>query len=70
MELKNIDRLFQERLKNIEVSPSPKVWRAIETKLSAKKRRILPMWWFGSGVAAILLLSLFFFPFSDKKKSC
>ena len=62
---KNIDRLFQEKLKNLDAKPSAKVWSGIESKLKKKKRRVLPMWWLGSGVAAILILGFLLFPFSD-----
>ena len=30
---KNIDDLFKERFENLEVSPSPEVWKNIQTKL-------------------------------------
>lgn len=63
---KKIERLFQERLKNLEVSPNKKVWKEIESKLAKKKRKVFPFWWFSSGVAAILILGLFIFPFSKK----
>jgi len=63
MEDKNIDTLFQEKLKNLEVTPNKKVWNAIESKLNNKKRRILPMWWYPGGVAAILVLGFLLFPF-------
>ena len=33
MEEKNIDRLFQEKLKDLEVTPNENVWDAIEEKL-------------------------------------
>tara|TARA_R110002073_G_scaffold123234_2_gene266839 strand:- start:21253 stop:22602 length:1350 start_codon:yes stop_codon:yes gene_type:complete len=59
---KNIDRLFQEKMKNLEAVPSSKVWRGIESKLQKKKRRVLPYWWLSGGVAALLIISLFLFP--------
>lgn len=65
MEHKNIDRLFQEKLKNLEATPSTRVWNGIEAKLTKKKRRVLPMWWFSGGIAAILILGFFIFPFSE-----
>lgn len=59
MEDKNIDRLFQEKLKDLEVMPNPELWQNIEDKLSKKKKkRIIPFWWFSSGIAAVLLISL------------
>jgi hypothetical protein len=66
MKNKNIDRLFQEKMKNLEVAPNPKVWSAIEGKLQKKKRRVLPFWWLSGSIAAILLLGFFLFPFSSE----
>lgn len=55
---KNIDRLFQEKLKNLETVPSPEIWDAIEAKLQKKKkRRVLPFWWY-SGIAGVLIIGI------------
>ncbi len=53
---KHIDRLFQEMLKDFEVSPKDAVWESIEQELHQKKRkrRVIPLWWQMAGVAAIL----------------
>ena len=64
---KNIDRLFQEKLKNLETTPNKKVWAKIESKINKKKRRVFPFWWFSSGVAALLVIGFFVFPFKDTK---
>ena len=54
---KNIDRLFQEKLKDLEVSPPASVWKGVESNLHQKNsKRVLPLWFRMSGVAAILLL--------------
>ena len=53
---KNIDQLFQEKLKNLETTPNKKVWKEIESKITKKKRKIYPFWWFSSGVAALLII--------------
>ncbi len=54
---KNIERLFQEKFKDFEVEPSAKVWSNIESKLNGKpQRRIIPLWWKLSGIAAALVL--------------
>lgn len=56
-EKKNIERLFQEKFKDFEATPSPEVWDNIEAKLKEKKkRRVIPLWFRLSGVAAILLI--------------
>jgi len=64
MEDKNLDKLFQDQLKNLEVVPSKRTWNTIESKLKKKKRRVVPFWWFASGVAAMLLLGMLLFPVS------
>jgi hypothetical protein len=61
---KKIDNLFQEQLKNLEVSPNKRVWNNIETQLSKKKRRVFPFWWFTGSIASILVLLLLFYPLS------
>ncbi|MEZ0007371.1 hypothetical protein ABH942_002752 [Flavobacterium sp. 28YEA47A] len=56
-EKKNIERLFQEKFKDFEATPSPEVWDNIEAKLKEKKkRRVIPLWLRLSGIAAILLI--------------
>ncbi|PZR23224.1 MAG: hypothetical protein DI539_03805 [Flavobacterium psychrophilum] len=53
----NIDRLFQEKFKDFEVTPPDFVWENIREELQEKKkRRVIPIWLKLSGVAAILLL--------------
>jgi hypothetical protein len=66
MEDKKIERLFQEKFKDFETQPSPLVWENIESKLTQKKkRRILPIWWFTSGVASLFIIGLLLFPEID-----
>ncbi|PKQ45713.1 outer membrane beta-barrel protein [Confluentibacter flavum] len=56
---KHIDRLFQEKFKDFEVTPDDAVWKRIEAQLKEKKkRRVVPIWWRYAGVAALLLLLL------------
>lgn len=62
----NIDKLFQEKLKNLETIPNERVWNAIEQKLTKKKKRVFPFWWISSGIAALFLLGLFLFPTPKK----
>lgn len=61
-EKKNIDRLFQEKLKDFEVAPPEQSWEDISSRLpqSNKPRRVVPLWFRVSGVAAVLLLGLMF----------
>jgi hypothetical protein len=55
---KNIDRLFQEKLKDFEAIPNNSVWDNISTELrsSKKRKKRFPIWWRVAGVAAGLLL--------------
>ena len=54
---KNIDRLFQEKLRDLEVTPPDVVWETIEAKLNRKKkRRVIPIWLRYGGVAVLLIL--------------
>lgn len=57
---KHIDRIFQERFKDFEVTPNDTVWNAIEVELNQKKKkqRIIPIWWRYAGAAALFLLFL------------
>ena len=57
---KNIDRLFQEKLKDFEVKPPENVWENIESNLKKKKpNKILPIWLRIGTAAAILMLLTF-----------
>lgn len=53
-ENKNIERLFQEKFKDFEVSPPDFVWENIQEKLhpKEKKRRVIPFWFKTTGIAA------------------
>jgi hypothetical protein len=59
-EEKNIDRLFQEKLKDFEVAPRDVVWNDIEARLNhkKKKRRVIPLWLRLSSAAAVLILMI------------
>ncbi|AMC11230.1 hypothetical protein Lupro_08170 [Lutibacter profundi] len=54
---KNIDRIFQENLKDFEVFPPNNSWNAIEKQLApTSKKRHIPIWFKVSSVAALLVL--------------
>ena len=56
-ERKNLDKLFQEKFKDFEAAAPHDAWPYIEEKLKEKKkRRVIPIWWKLSGIAAALLL--------------
>ncbi len=55
---KNIDRLFQEKFKDFEVTPDEAVWKKIKTQQNNKKKKviILPLWYRAAGVAILITL--------------
>ncbi|MEO1009808.1 MAG: hypothetical protein AAFX53_00790 [Bacteroidota bacterium] len=61
MSKKNLDNLFQEKLKDFREAPDERVWASIEASLDKKKKkhRVIPLWWKLGGVAA-LLAALFY----------
>lgn len=64
-ENKNIERLFQEKFKDFEVSPPDFIWENIQAKLhpKEKKRRVIPFWFKTAGIAAsfVAIVSIVFF---------
>ena len=63
-ENKNIERLFQEKFKDFEVTPPDFVWENIQEKLhpKEKKRRVIPFWFKTAGIAVsfIAIMSVVF----------
>jgi hypothetical protein len=58
---KHIDRIFQEKLKDLEATPDAKVWENIQSRLEQPKEdkeKIFPIWFRIGGVAALLLVLL------------
>lgn len=57
---KDIDRLFQEKFKDFEMTPDDAIWNRINESLphKKKKRRVIPLWWQIGGVAAAIALLL------------
>lgn len=58
MEKKNLDRLFQEQFRDFEVAPPTDMWPRIEAELRQRKRRVIPLWYKLSGVAALFVIGL------------
>ncbi len=60
MSKKNLDKLFQEKLKDFREIPDDKVWESIEDSLDQrqKRRRVVPLWWKLGGIAAVLAIAL------------
>lgn len=73
--LKNIDRLFHENLKDFEVSPPSEAWDAIENRLLPRtKKRIIPFWLKLSSIAALFILffsagTIYFLPKNNFSKN-
>lgn len=64
LEKKNIDRVFQENLKDLEIVPSRRVWNGIAQELTSTEKRVMPQWMRLGAAAAIALLlggSAFFY---------
>jgi hypothetical protein len=59
----NIERLFQEKFKDFEATPSEQVWENIAAELEKKenKKRVIPFWinMKAAGIAAALILGMF-----------
>lgn len=55
-ELKNIDRLYQEKFRDFETEPPEHIWKNIEARLHGKKEQSRALWLWMSGVAAGLML--------------
>lgn len=72
-ENKNIERLFQEKFKDFEVSPPDFVWENIQEKLNPKekKRRVIPFWFKTAGIAAsfVAISTVVFFNTNDTFKN-
>lgn len=57
---KHIDRIFQEKFKELDATPDKAVWDKIQKELSGEKknRKVIPIWWKYAGIAAGLILLL------------
>jgi len=67
MEKDNLEKLYQEKLKDFREIPDEKVWDAIAASLDKKKKkRVVPIWWQLGGVAALLAILFYVVtPFED-----
>ncbi|MBU2938103.1 hypothetical protein KO494_00995 [Lacinutrix sp. C3R15] len=58
---KHIDRIFQEKLKDLEETPNAKVWKNIQSKIEQPEedtKKAFPIWLRVLSIAAVLLLLL------------
>lgn len=71
MSKKKLDELFQETFLEHNEVPDEKVWDSIAASLDKKKKkRLLPLWWALSGIAAALVLALVIFnPFTSENST-
>ncbi|WP_250433698.1 hypothetical protein [Hanstruepera flava] len=54
---KHIDRVFQEKLKDFEVSPNPELWTKIQNELKledSQPKKVFPIWLRLASIAAVL----------------
>lgn len=60
MEDKDLDKLYQDKFEGLQAPPDPAVWDRISSSLDQKKKkkRVVPIWLWPAGVAAVLMLSL------------
>ena len=70
---KDIEQIFQEKLKDFEATPPSESWDFISEKLQEKeeKKRIIPLFWLKtaatiSSIAALVILGLFLFTNDEK----
>lgn len=71
MESKNIERLFQERLKDLEMNPSTGLWNKIERSLIAQNKSKKGFIWFWTGtgsIAALFLIGFLIFKSTPESK--
>lgn len=72
---KNIDRIFQENLKDLEVLPPNRSWKAIEKNLRpVVRRKRLPIWMKFASIAALVILffsigTIYFIPENNFSKN-
>ena len=54
--MKNIDKIFNESLKNYERQPRTEAWKKLQARLEKKHSKVLPLWWKYASVASIALI--------------
>ncbi len=67
--MKNIDKIFNESLKNYERQPRTEAWEKLQARLEKKDSKILPLWWkYASAASVALLLGVGGYWFTSQKK--
>ena len=54
--MKNIDKIFNESLKNYERQPRTEAWEKLQAKLEKRDDKVVPLWWKYASAASIALL--------------
>ena len=62
MKKENLEHIFKEKFQDFETTPPDHLWENISKEIAPKKSRkkIIPIWYIGSGIAASLLLFYIF----------
>lgn len=65
--MKNIDKVFNESLKNYERQPRTEAWKKLQARLEKKDSKVLPLWWrYASAASVALLLGVGGYWFTNK----
>jgi hypothetical protein len=67
LEKKNIDRVFQENFKDLEIVPSKRVWNGIAQDLTSTERKVVPLWrrFAAAAAVSVVFASAAFFYFNS-----
>ena len=62
--------MIRQKLENHHLPVEASIWTEIKARLTSGKRRILPLWWWISGGAAVAVIALIFTlrPLSESKE--
>ena len=68
--MKNIDKIFNESLKNYERQPRTEAWEKLQAKLEKRDKKIVPLWWkYASAASVALLLGVGGYWFTSQKEA-
>lgn len=57
MQDKELDRLFQQKLDDLEIQPSAHVWQGINAELNTGRRKVILLPWLSAAAGVILLIT-------------
>ena len=67
--MKNIDKIFNESLRNYERQPRTEAWEKLQEKLEREDKKIMPLWWkYASAASVALLLGVSGYWFTSQKE--